>query len=181
MKLFFKNIFCLIIVAVLFSGCGFFYLISAPFVNAKSHALSVKGCRKILQEFEKDSHYEKYHPDQIGGCYEMLGNAKEALRHYEAGLEGSGLDEDVAKQYHEHIGDIYYAIGNYKEAVVHYEQSIPPKYYYYEVYMKLGKAYAKSGNINAANEQIKFLRSRGIGKQANKIQDIINDKTQIKK
>lgn len=152
------------------------YFIAGPIIKAKSIYKSRKACRQTIDEYESNID-ENLINFNIANCYAMFKEYDKAIEFY------------LEKSAHSSLGSVYYKSSRYEQSVKHYEQAVkecsgPNKYRCWELRMYLGKAYVKSRNIEAAEREIEYLKTQKDSKAlnwANEIQEIIDDKTHIKR
>ena len=82
---------------------------------------------------------------QIAYCHQQLGNLKEALRHYHAGLQA----DPQASWARQNLAVILYQLGRYQEAANEWER-VPAKLRSPEIWQQLGFCYAYLGRYEAA-------------------------------
>jgi tetratricopeptide (TPR) repeat protein len=94
---------------------------------------------------------------QIAYCHQQLGNLKEALRRYRAGLQ----IEPQASWARQNLAVILYQFGRYQEAANEWER-VPEKLRSPEIWQQLGFCYAYLGRYEAAETSLQTALNSGL-------------------
>jgi tetratricopeptide (TPR) repeat protein len=94
---------------------------------------------------------------QIAYCHQQLGNLKEALRHYHAGLQ----DDPQASWARQNLAVILYQLGRYLEATNEWER-VPAKLRSPEIWQQMGFCYAYLGRYEAAETSLQTALNSGL-------------------
>lgn len=98
---------------------------------------------------------------QMAYCHQQLGNLKEALQHYRAGLQ---VDPE-ASWARQNLAAILYQLGQYQDAASQWER-IPAKQRSPEIWQQLGFCYAYLGRYEAADNSFQTAFSSGLATPA---------------
>ena len=94
---------------------------------------------------------------QIAYCHQQLGNLKEALRHYHAGLQA----DPQASWARQNLATILYQLRRYQEAANEWER-VPAKLRSSEIWQQLGFCYAYLGRYEAAESSLQTALNSGL-------------------
>ena len=94
---------------------------------------------------------------QIAYCHQQLGNLKEALRHYHAGLQA----DPQASWARQNLAVILYQLRRYLEAANEWER-VPAKLRSPEIWQQLGFCYAYLGRYEAAESSLQTALNSGL-------------------
>jgi tetratricopeptide (TPR) repeat protein len=94
---------------------------------------------------------------QIAYCHQQVGNLKEALRHYHAGLQA----DPQASWARQNLAVILYQLGLYLEAANEWER-VPAKLRSPEIWQQLGFCYAYLGRYEAAESSLQTALNSGL-------------------
>ena len=94
---------------------------------------------------------------QIAYCHQQLGDLKEALRHYRAGVQA----DPQASWARQNLAVILYQLGRYEEAANEWER-VPAKQRPPEIWQQLGFCYAYLGRHEAAEASLQTALNSGL-------------------
>jgi tetratricopeptide (TPR) repeat protein len=94
---------------------------------------------------------------QIAYCHQQLGDLREALQHYQAGVQA----DPQASWARQNLAVILYQLGRYEDAANEWEQ-VPAKQRPPEIWQQLGFCYAYLGRLEAAEASLQTALNSGL-------------------
>jgi tetratricopeptide (TPR) repeat protein len=101
------------------------------------------------KEKQAQKHFRK------GFEYQNAGNSEKAIEEYKKALE---LNPNLA-QAHTNLGAVYLGQESYDLAIQHFKRVMELNYYDTKAHYNLGLAYLYKGEVEKAQEEVKFLKS----------------------